>query len=334
MKHARNVAARIAAASLALLMLLPLASLCACSGGKETILIYSSAEGYRIADMQARLNEAFPEYDVYIEYMSTGNSAARLIAEGKSTDADIIHDMEYGYLYRMEEQGILAPLSGYDTSVYAEDTVESDRYMPVYRNGGAIIVNTERLAALGLPEPTCFEDLLDPAYKGLISMPDPKASGTGYMFLKALVNAWGEEKALAYFDKLSENVLQFTSSGAGPVNALVNNEVAIGLGMTFQAVAKISEGHPFKIIYFEEGSPYCLYGQAVVAGKEDRAAVREVFDFLVNVYTKENNDKFCPEQIFASGEAKVEGYPTDIRYCNMSNNTFEEKERLLAKWNH
>ena len=50
--------------------------------------------------------------------------------------------------------------------------------------------------------------------------------------------------------------------------------------------------------------------------------------------TKENNEKFCPEQIFASGEAKIEGYPTNIRYCDMSNNTFEEKERLLAKWNH
>ena len=334
MKHIGATSVRLIAAALAAMFLLPVAALTACTGGKETVLIYSSAEDYRIADMQARLDEAFPEYDVRIEYMSTGNSAAKLLAEGTSTDADIIHDMEYGYLYRMEEQKILAPLSSYNTSLYAKDAIVSGHYMPVYRNGGAVIINTERLSALGLPEPTCFEDLLKAEYKGLISMPDPKASGTGYMFLKALVNAWGEERALDYFDKLSENILQFTSSGSGPVNALVNNEVAIGLGMTFQAVTKINEGRPLKIVYFEEGSPYCLYGQAVVAGKEERACVKEVFDFLVNTYTKENNDKFCPEQIFASGAATVEGYPTDIRYSDMSGNTFEEKERLLAKWNH
>ena len=51
-----------------------------------------------------------------------------------------------------------------------------------------------------------YEDLLKPEYKGLISMPSPKASGTGYIFLKALVNSMGEDKAFAYFDKLSKNV--------------------------------------------------------------------------------------------------------------------------------
>ena len=55
----------------------------------------------------------------------------------------------------------------------------------------------------------------------MISMPNPKSSGTGYMFCKALVNEWGEEKALEYFDKLSENILSYTSSGSGPINALI-----------------------------------------------------------------------------------------------------------------
>ena len=87
-------------------------------------------------------------------------------------------------------------------------------------------------------------------------MPNPKSSGTGYMFCKALVNEWGEDKALEYFDKLSENILSYTSSGSGPINALIMKEAAIGLGMTPQAVTKINEGQTeLKIKYFEEGSP-------------------------------------------------------------------------------
>ena len=65
------------------------------------------------------------------------------------------------------------------------------------------------------------------------------------MFLKALVNSMGEEEAFAYFDKLSENILQFTSSGSGPVNSLVSGEAVIALGMTPQAVTQINEGVNF-----------------------------------------------------------------------------------------
>ena len=80
-----------------------------------------------------------------------------------------------------------------------------------------LLNNTELLTASiflkekNLSKPTSYEDLLKPEYKGLISMPNPKASGTGYMFLKSLVNEWGEEKTFSYFDKLTPNVLQYTS---------------------------------------------------------------------------------------------------------------------------
>lgn len=306
---------------------------CACDEGKEKITIYTSIEDYVVEDLTKRLNEEFPQYDITIEYMSTGDHANKLLAEGKNTDCDITYDLEYAYLAKLQEQGLLAELD-YDMSVYAEDTVENKNYIPHLRSGGCIIVNTEVLNEKGLSEPTSYEDLLKPEFKGLISMANPKSSGTGYMFLKGLVNEWGEEKAFEYFDKLAENVLQFTSSGSGPVNALLQGEVAVGLGMTAQTVIKINEGAPFKVLYFEEGSPYTLYGQAIVAGKEERACVKEVFDFMVKTYGYEYNEKFGPEKLFNDKSYELENYPKNIVYCDMSNNTIEEKERLLAIWKH
>lgn len=319
-------------------LLLALSLLCvafaACGSDKETVVIYSSAEDYSIANLQARLDAEFPEYDIVIEYLSTGNHAAKLLAEGKSTECDIVHDLDYGYLAKLAEAGVLADLSAYDFSIYTEDSVESDRYLVECRNGGAVIVNTEVLAARGLAEPTSYADLLKPEYKNLISMPNPKSSGTGYMFLKSLVNAWGEEEAFDYFDKLTPNVLQYTSSGSGPVNALVQGEVAVGLGMTAQAVIQINDGAPLKVLYFEEGSPYNMYGQTMIDGKDEREAVKRVFDYLVKVYSYENNEKFLPEKIFKDKDYTLENYPTNIKYSNMTNNSIEEKERLLAKWKY
>ena len=320
--------------ALAIMIVVYLFSFSGCFSSKEKVIIYSSAEDYSIQNLSQRLSEEFPEYNIVIEYLSTGNHAAKLLAEGKNTECDIIHDLEYAYLYKIAEAGILADLSSYDYSKYMEDTLESDKYIVECRNGGAVILNTKILADKGLPEPTSYQDLLKPEYKGLISMPNPKSSGTGYMFLKSLVNEWGEKEAFEYFDALTVNILQYTSSGSGPVNALVQGEVAIGLGMTAQAVIQINQGSPLKVVFFEEGSPFSLYGQTMVNGKETRESVKRVFDYLINTYSYENNEKFLPEKIFKDKDYTLNNYPTNIKYSDMSNNTISEKERLLSMWKY
>lgn len=318
-----------------LLCLGTLLSLAACGEKKEKIVIWTSAEDFRIADMEERFSKQFPDYDIKVEYMSTGDIAAKLLNEGTDTQCDIVYSMEYGYLSKLDAAGYLADLSEYDYSVFEEDVVPTNKsYIVDLRNGGAIILNPAVLKERGLAEPTCYEDLLKPEYKGLISMPSPKSSGTGYMFLRNLVNAWGEEQAFEYFDKLTENILSYTTSGSGPVNALCQKEVAVGLGMTAQAVNKINDGTDLKIVFFEEGSPYSLYGHGMVKGKEERTPVKELFDFIVNTYIKESNEKFFPERIIKDFAPTVANYPTDIKYGDMLNDTQEEKERLLDKWNH
>ncbi len=295
------------------------------------VVIYSGAEEYRNEYFLKRLKEQFPDYDITIEYMPTGNLAAKLAAEGTDTDMDIFYDLDFSYAGLVEQY--LADLSSYDQSIYVDDCkIEKAHYLAATRNGGAIIVNPKVLQEKNLTEPTCYDDLLKPEYKGLISMPSPKSSGTGYMFVKCLVNAWGEEKAFKYFDGLAENILQFTSSGSGPVNALVQGEAAIGLGMTAQAVTAINEGADLKILFFEEGSPYSLYGYAIPEGKQTRKAVKEVFDFFYSTLVMEDKELYYPEKVFVNQENKIKNYPTNIKYADMSNNTTEEKTRLLENW--
>ena len=302
-----------------------------CAEEKETVLIYTSSEDFKIEYMNKVLSEQFPQYDIIIEYISTGNHAAKLLSEGTDTDCDITHNLEYTYLSQLDEAGFLADLSDYDKSIYCEDTVESQNYIVEIRSSGAVILNMDVLARKGLPEPTSYQDLLDPMYKNLISMPNPKSSSTGYIFLKSLVNAWGEEEALRYFDALSQNVLQFTS-GSGPVNALIQEEVAIGLGMLAQGVREINNGSNLKLVFFEEGAPFTLAGQAIIKGKETRPAVKEVFDFLVNEYNYMNNEKFFPEKIHKDKDYTIENYPANIPYANMQGNTDAAKRALLDKW--
>ena len=321
---------------LALTLILPCTLLLSsCNSNKKRIIIYTSAEDYIIEYMQEKMEEKFPQYKILFEYKSTGDHAASLMAAGKNSESHISYNMEYAYAEKISAAGIYADLSDIlDFDIYPEDAVQSKFYAPENRTGGAIILNMDVIAEKGLDIPTSYLDLLDPQYKGLISMPNPKASGTGYIFLLSLINAWGEEAAFEYFDKLSENILSFTSSGSGPVNALVGKEVAIGLGITYMAASQISEGENLNLIYFDEGSPYSLYGMSIISGNETDEAVVEVFKYLAGELNYQKNELYCPEKIYKDADFKAPNYPENISYADMTNNSPERKEDILSKWNY
>jgi len=305
------------------------------SNESKEVQIFTSSEDFRIEHFQKRLNEQFPQYKIIINYMTTGSLAAKLKAEGTETDCDIIGELDSAYL-----EGILnnlADLSSYDSSVFLDELVpDHHKYLPFIKSAGCIIINEQFMADRKLPIPTSYQDLIKPIYKGVISMPNPKSSGTGYFFLKNLVNVWGEDAAFAYFDKFADNVLQFTSSGSGPVNALIQGEAGIGLGMTFQAVTVInSKGVPLKIVYFKEGSPYTVYGTAMIKGKDSNKAVQDVFKFFVTVIIREDKELFVPEQIFKNQVNNIPNYPQNVIAADMRGiESLPEKERLLAKWKY
>jgi iron(III) transport system substrate-binding protein len=305
-----------------------------CGKNSSEVLIFTSSEDYRIEYMQKRLDERFPEYSVKMYYSTTGNLAAKLKAEGAATDCDIIGELDSAYLEGIADN--LADLSGFDSSAFLDALVPAHRkYLPFYRSTGCVIISGDFLSSRNLPVPGSYRDLLKPEYKGVISMPNPKSSGTGYFFLKNLVNTMGEDPAFAYFDGLAQNVLQFTSSGSGPVNALIQGEAGIGLGMTFQAVTAVNNGAPLEIIFFEEGSPYSVYGTGIIRGKEARKEVREVFEFYASVLSREDKERFVPEQVFKSQTNTIPNYPQNVKVADMRGiESLPEKERLLAKWKY
>jgi iron(III) transport system substrate-binding protein len=66
--------------------------------------------------------------------------------------------------------------------------------------------------------PQSFEDLLDPKWKGKIAWRIESASGTS-LFLTNLRLAWGEERAMDYFKKLSQQ--KIVNFGSGSARTLI-----------------------------------------------------------------------------------------------------------------
>lgn len=300
---------------------------------KNTIIIYSSLEQFRGEELQKQLDEQFPDLEVYVMYVPTAKAAAKISIEGENSDADIVVALESAYLEKVKDN--LEKVDDLSDLDYLSDMRISDgKYVVWERQAGSIILNKKIMDKNNIPIPQTYKDLLNPIYKNMIVMPDPKSSGTGFFFYKNLVNEMGDKAALEYFDQLAKNVKAFTESGSGPVKMLIQGEAAIGLGLTFQAVNEINNGNDFEILEPEYGSPYSLTGASVVKGKKNKD-VEKVFRFIVNdflVYDKEN---FSPEQILEEQKNNISSYPQNIHYANMKGiEDINEKERLLSLWRY
>jgi iron(III) transport system substrate-binding protein len=281
------------------------------------------------------LQAKFPDYEIVFEYMGLSELAAKLENEGADTDIDIALDLGYVYLEKMAQQNMFM-----DHRVFADIMQEQfeelfwindGSYMPWGPYSGCVAVNMDVLDAKGLTAPTSWEDLLDPKYVDLIEMPNPASSGTGYIFYLMLAHHMGDDAAVEYFTKLSDNVLEFTSSGSAPLKALVAGEVGIALCMTYQAALQMDEGVNLKILSFDGGYPWTSDGAAIVKG-HNTEAVKDVFRYLYSDEVLLADAQLMPEHGLAGVETTIQNWPSDLTYAEMGEDTLAEKERLLAIW--
>ena len=307
---------------------------CSSRGEENQVIIYSSCEGNRNENLMTAIAQDLPDLDVRLKYMSTGNLAARLKMEGEQAEFDIALGVEAGYL-RAAEDSLVPLASRFDLSVFSDDLVISDAIMPLTRECGCFAHNTEVLGRVGVSAPTSLDDLLDPRFSGLVTMPNPKASSTGYNFYYSMVNLLGEDGALDYFDALAQNVYQFTSSGGAPASALTRGEAGLGLSLVFELVNERNDGAPTELDLFPEGVPWTMNGISVVKGHDDRQAVWDVMQWFYEKGILLDKQAFVPDRVFKDQDTHIGGYPENLTYANMDGLfDVDLKERLLDAWKY
>lgn len=306
---------------------------------KESIVICCSSEQFRNEEMERQLKKQFPDKNIEVQYMSTGKAATKVYTEGKKTEIDILVGLETGYMNKIAKNlEDISDITDKSEIKYLDGLTPKDNgdlWVTWEKQAGAIIVNRSILDKYKLETPDSYEDLLDPQYKGLVAMPDPKSSGTGYFFYKSWVNDWGADATIEYVDKLHKNLKQFTESGSGPIKMLKQGEIAVGLALTFQAVSEINNKFPFEIIYPETGSPYSLTGTAIIKGHKSKSGVAEVFDYIINEFFLYDKEHYSPELVYQGQTIAIENYPSNIVYADMTGiQDDKEKERLLDLWKY
>lgn len=302
-----------------------------CSNNDDRIVIYTSMEEERNQVLKEQIKENFPEKDIVVQYMATGNSAAKIKNEGTDVEADIVLDLETAHMVNVADN--FADLSQIDTSIYLDGVNTASNYLTWIKYTMNLIIDKDYFNEHNLSIPRTYDDLLKKEYKDLIAMPDPKTSGTGYAFYLNVVNIKGEKEAIEYFKELKNNLREFTTSGSGPTNLLKQGEIAIALGMTAQGVTGINEGYNFEIVELESGSPYNTTSCGIIKGRETNEDVIEVFNWLINDYGKFDKENYMPDIILKNQENKMPNYPTNLKDADMTGiDSTDTKTKLTEKW--
>lgn len=283
-----------------------------------------------------------------IKVLMTRKSAGEFYAQIKAEAANPRGDIWWGgtgdpHLQAAEEgltQEYKSPMLA-QLNDWAVRQAEQSHYRTVGIYMGALgySYNTEQLRKRNLPEPKCWSDLLNPAFKDEIQVANPNSSGTSYTMLATLVQIMGEDKAFDYLKKLHRNVNQYTKSGAAPARAAATGESLIGITFQHDAVVQAVNGAPVKIVSPCEGTGYEIGSMSIIKGAKNLENAKKWYDWALTPEAQEigakarvsyqapsNKNAPMPEHAPKFAEMKLINYDT-AKYGSSA-----ERTRLLQKW--
>ena len=123
-----------------LLLIVTILVLTGC-GKKNDVVIYSSQEEERDQALKEQLKEKFPDLNVVVQHIGTGNSAAKIKNEGSKVEADIVIDLETAHVANIQEN--FADISYFDDSIYLDGINNSDKYLTWVKYTLAVIVDNK-----------------------------------------------------------------------------------------------------------------------------------------------------------------------------------------------
>ncbi len=317
--------------------LLGLGAVTPAAAQKQTVVIYTAIENEQIAEYKKAYEKSLPNLDVKMLRLSTGDIAARFMAEKDNMQADVIWGVGATNMLQFKNAGLLEP--------YAPKGLE--RIQPLFRDKAnppswvgidiymsAFCFNTETGKKHNLPKPEGWADLTKPVYKGHVVMPNPNSSGTGYLSVVSILQRMGEAEGWKYLDALDKNIAEYTKSGSKPCKDSASGERAVGVSFEYVAHEMIKKGSPVVMVLPKEGSGYEIEANGLTKKGAKNPAAKQFLDWAIT-----DESLKIVAQFFAAvsvpGFPVPEGLPKDVSKVVFPNDfdwSAKNRDRILAEW--
>jgi iron(III) transport system substrate-binding protein len=305
----------------------------------EKLTVYTAFETEQLAPYKKAFEAVHPDIDIQWVRDSTGIITARLLAEKANPQADVIWGLAASSLLVLDKDGLLEAYTpkgldnikvGFKSGRTPPTWVGVDAWM------AAVCFNTIEAERRKLPAPASWNDLLNPVYKGLLVMPNPASSGTGFLTVSGWLQTMGEEKAWSYMDRLNENVAAYTHSGSKPCKQAASGEYLMGISIEYTGASLKSKGAPIVTILPKPGSGWDMEATAIVKGTKRRPAAQALADFAVTKAANQLYNNYYAVVAYKGLTKEIPNYPPNAEAMMISANDFDwaaaNRDRILAEW--
>ena len=123
----------------------------------------------------------------------TGTLVSKAILTAGNPEADVLWGVDNTFLTRVQEADVL------------------DNYEPVDTGDVCINIDEVYFKKKGITPPSSLADLVNPTYKGMLVVQDPRASSPGLAFLLATIATFGKDNWRDYWTQLRDNGVKVVS---------------------------------------------------------------------------------------------------------------------------
>ena len=308
----------------------------------DDLTYYCSAEE-EWCQLMARSFEAATGIDVNMTRKSSGETFAQIRAESSNPKGDIWWGGTGDPHLQAAEEGLTeayeSPM-GSELHPWALSQAASagNRTIGIYSGALGYGYNTELLAEYGLPEPSCWSDLLKPEYKGHVQMANPNSSGTAYTTLATIVQLLGEDEGFEFMKGLHANINQYTKSGSAPIKAAGRGETTIGIVFMHDAVKQAVTGFPVKVVAPCEGTGYEIGSMSIIKGARNPESAQKFYDWALTAEAQNLALEVGSFQVQSNMGAQASEHAPDLSSIKLIDYDFvkygasDERKRLLKKW--
>lgn len=302
----------------------------------QSLVVYSSVD----EENATRILNAFEAetgIDVQMVFLSSGPALSRIEAESNRPQADVWFGAPSENHILAKDRGLTeAYVSPHADALTAEFKDAEGYWHAIYTNPLAFGVRSDLLEERGAPVPRSWADLTDPAYRGLIQMPSPQASGTAYAVVLTLRELMGEDAAFEYMRELHPNVQTYTQSGTAPSGSLGVGETVIAIQFSPGFLRLVDEGFPAEVIFPEEGVGYEVAAMSILEGANNLEQAHALVDWMTS---QEGQQQLTASKTYfmpIRGDVSAgEGVPsldeiTLVRYDGAY--AAENRTRLVDRW--
>jgi iron(III) transport system substrate-binding protein len=313
-------------------------ALAGAAAAQTKLTVYTALENEQLKPYKEAFEKANPGIEIVWVRDSTGIITARLLAEKDNPRADVVWGLSASSIVLFEQNGMLlgyTPKGADALKPQFRDSKDPAMWTGMDAYASVVCFNTKEGEAKKVKAPVSWQDLTKPDYKGMIVMPNPASSGTGFLTVAAWLQVMGEKAGWEFMDRLHQNIAVYTHSGSAPCVQAARGERVMGIGFDMRGASEKTKGAPLDLVVPKEGAGWEMEATAIVKGTKNLEAAKKLVDFSVTKQMAEMYGKYYAIVAHKDVKAAPPNYPGAVE-ANLVKNDLgwmaKERARILAEW--